>query len=652
MRIETEQVPLVLTALAIALAPHAFTLPPWILVFCFTCWGYVYYLDRNKLKWPGKLFRAIAMSAGIIGIFITYGAALDSEAFLGLLVLLAGLKSLELESFRHRMVALFLAYFLVLARVLNTESLASALYMAASVACTTAVMIHLNRKNTRLSSDMMLAAKILLQAFPVAIVLFFLFPRFQGNIWGISRSAVGVSGFSDHISPGDIISLARSPAVAFRVQFADPVPDSSNLYWRGLVLWRFDGKSWHQGAGIPVESFPASDQNPIRYALTLEPHENRWLFALDVPVSAPNAAYMTADRTLYLKRIAYKRQMFDLVSAPFHAAQRLRPWEQQALQLPDSGNPRSTSLARTWAKQFFTENQIIEKALEFFEKEDFVYTLSPPGLSGDPLDDFLFNTKAGFCEHYASAFAFLMRAAGIPARVVVGYLGGQKNPFGDYLIVRQSDAHAWTEVWTAEQGWRRIDPTAAVAPERIEQETGAGILADRTLRRTIRYPGFIARFLEPVALAWDAAANQWNLRVIGYTQQRQFSLLEKTGLPKTRAHTVLILLLAIGIILLLAAAIIRSKGVSTRRRADPVQQSYEKFCDKLARCGLPRRPDQGPSDYAQHVGSIRKDLKESVDRIIHLYIRLRYGPEYQIENIRIFHKTVRKFNPGSSTNIL
>lgn len=649
---ETGQVPLVLTALAIALAPHAFTLPPWITVFCLACWGYVYYLDRNKLKWPGKIFRAFAMSTGMIGIFITYSSALDSEAFLGLLVLMAGLKSLELESYRHRMAALFLAYFLVLARVLNTESLASALYMAASVAWTTAVMIHLNCKNTPLSSDARLAARILLQAVPVAIVLFFLFPRFQGNIWGISRSAFGTSGFSDHISPGDITSLARSPAVAFRVQFDDPVPDSSNLYWRGLVLWRFDGRTWHQGSHIPAGSFTVSNQNLIRYTLTLEPHENHWLFALDVPVSIPNAANMTADHTLNLKRISYKRQVFDLVSGPFHAARRLQPWEHQALRLPAFGNPRSTSLARKWAEQASAEDQIIQKALEFFETEGFVYTLAPPGLSGDPLDDFLFNTKAGFCEHYASAFAFLMRAAGIPARVVVGYLGGQKNPFGDYLIVRQSDAHAWTEVWTKEQGWRRIDPTAAVAPERIVRETGAGIISERTLRRTIQYPEFIARFLEPAALAWDAAANQWNLWVIGYTKQRQFSLLEKTGLPKTWTHPVWILLLSIGIILLLTTAMMRFKGFAIRHRIDPVQRSYERFCGKLARCGLPRRPDQGPSDYAHHVGSIRKDLKESVDSIIDLYIRLRYAPEYEAENIRIFHKSIRKFHPAKNANTL
>ena len=649
---ETGQIPLVLTALAIALAPHAFTLPPWITVFCLACWGYVYYLDRNKLKWPGKIFRAIAMSTGTIGIFITFGSALDSEAFLGLLVLMAGLKSLELESFRHHMAAIFLAYFLVLARVLNTESLASALYMTASVAWTTAVMIHLNRKNTRIASDARLAARILLQALPVAIVLFFLFPRFQGNIWGTSRSAVGTSGFSNQISPGDITSLARSPAVAFRVQFEDPAPNSSNLYWRGLVLWRFDGKTWHQGSNIPAGYFPASNQNLIRYTLTLEPHENRWLFALDVPASAPNAANMTADHTLYLKRISYKRQVFNLASGPFHAAQGLHPWEHQALQLPASGNPRSTSLARKWAEQASAEDEIIQKALEFFETEGFVYTLSPPGLSGDLLDDFLFNTKAGFCEHYASAFAFLMRAAGIPARVVVGYLGGQKNPFGDYLIVRQSDAHAWTEVWTARQGWRRIDPTAAVAPERIVRETGAGIISERTLRRTIQYPEFIARFLEPAALAWDAAANQWNLWVIGYTKQRQFSLLEKTGLPKTWTHLVWILLLSIGIILLLTTAIMRFKGFAIRHRIDPVQRSYERFCDKLARCGLPRRPDQGPLDYAHHVGSIRKDLKESVDSIIDLYIRLRYASEYETENIRIFNKSIRKFHPAKNANML
>jgi transglutaminase-like putative cysteine protease len=331
---------------------------------------------------------------------------------------------------------------------------------------------------------------MLLQAAPIAAVLFVLFPRISGPLWGLPEDAhTGRTGLSDTMAPGQISKLAQDDEVAFRVQFADRVPEPDRLYWRGPTLGHFDGRTWRpvrrELADPPAPTVTApNDTRVLRYRTTLEPHSRRWLFALDLPaelVRAPDLAVSIApDFTMVSVDPIVARLRYD-GAARLDAAIGLNETRlslQDWIQLPPGQARRTLEMAARWRTEEQDEGKLVERALAMFRDNAFRYTLDPPLLADDPVDQFLFETRAGFCEHYSSAFVVLMRALDIPARVVTGYQGAEANPGDDYWIVRQADAHAWAEVWLPGRGWVRVDPTAAVAPERIERGS-AGIQSRR-----------------------------------------------------------------------------------------------------------------------------------------------------------------------------
>ena len=431
------------------------------------------------------------------------------------------------------------------------------------------------------------------------------------------QDAYAGSGLDDKMSPDSFGPLSLSDAVAFRVTYQGKVPPRDQMYWRGPVLWDFDGRTWTPGSTVLSIAPRFSEKGQaVEYGVTLEPHNKTWLFALDVPVKVSVPARITSDFQLLSPQPVNARLRYQARSyLTYHAnLQESATQLKRALQLPLGLNPRALQLARSWREQSRNNMEVIRLALDYFHQQDFHYTLDP--VPADNIDDFLFTTRQGYCEHYSSSFVFLMRAAGIPARVVTGYLGGEYNAAGNYYIVRQSDAHAWAEVWLDATGWQRIDPTAAIAPERVER--GLSTVQTAALPYMARM-----QWLYSLRMNWDALSYQWNQWVVGYDSERQFAYLSRFGL-ESLSKQVLYLTAGLGIIItLFALSMLRHLF---KRERDKTQSAWLKVCRKLARKGLPRAPHEGPHDYAARVAAARPDLAAAIKDLAKRYIALRYEP--------------------------
>jgi len=642
-----KNLPPLLGALVIALIPHTLQLPLWVVVWCIVFWGYMLLTTIYRLPRPGKVFRLLITMGGLLAVLLSSGIHLSRNAGVALLWIMASIKPMEIRSYRDEMVTVFLIYFLAVACLFFSSSLSVGLYMVFSICVTTAVVIHLHHPGGRWTDKLKLSTTLMLKALPLALILFIAFPRMQGSLWGYRSPAEALTGFSDRLAPGSVARLVRNDEIAFRVEFNGPMPAPDRLYWRGLVFWHFDGRAWHRG-GIPFYvGGPIHGQQTTAYTITLEPHNDRWLFALDLPFESGANAFILSDHTLASRWTVRQRIRYRAKSYILYNTGPIWRWEQAAQQMPPDTNPAAVDLAREWRAASQVPAQIVSAALEFLQKNGFTYTLNPPPLGEEPVDDFLFKTRKGYCEHYASAFAFLMRAAGIPARLVAGYLGGELNPYGGYLIVRQSDAHVWVEVWLAGQGWVRVDPTSSVVPERI----AGGMAAALPPEERSAYGAYIGsgpffRTRLQVRLGWDALNNQWNNWVLGYSDQRQKALLARIGIrPDTRAGWLAAFVMGAGLAGLVALLYFFRSFQKSDRKGDDVRDTYLAFGAKLARIGLPREPHQGPRGYAETVLAARRDLKTRVLDIVDLYVRLRYGRGGNRNDLKRLKALVKQFRP-------
>ncbi|MDB5876528.1 MAG: transglutaminase domain protein [Ramlibacter sp.] len=630
---------------ALVAVPHGERLPWWVTLICTALIVWRIYLARTRLTLPPRAVLMLIVVGATAGVYVQFGTIFGRDAGVALLVVMLALKLLEMRTTRDAMLLNFLAYFLVITNFLYSQTIPTALYMLACVWFITAGMIgiHYTRPPAGTAPQMRSAGALLVQSLPLMLVLFVLFPRVEGPLWGMPADAQrGTTGLTDTMSPGTLSSLTLSEAVAFRAAFKSGMPEPKQLYWRGPVLWDYDGRTWR--AGRPHHAPPSYESRslPVEYTVTVEPHGKMWLFALDLPGLVPPRATMNADFQIVSVQPVTSRVRYDMRSFANYryGSSDSETFLERALKLPDGFNPRTLALGRELRRKLGTDRAVIQAALNLFNREAFRYTLSPPPLGQHAVDDFLFRTRNGFCEHYASAFTVLMRAAGIPARVVTGYQGGEPNPLGNYMIVRQADAHAWTEVWLRGEGWVRTDPTAAVSPERVEQ----GITA---LETSGALPLFMRNdfpLLRGLRLTWDSVANSWNQWVLGYTPERQRGLLMRVGLDDATWHTLAALLLtATGLITLILAIItLRRLGIRVR---DPVRLAYAAFCEKLGRRGLPRDPAEGPLAYADRVVRARPDLDAAVRCFIGVYVGLRYGDDAGTDKTSLLRKLAREFKP-------
>jgi transglutaminase-like putative cysteine protease len=475
--------------------------------------------------------------------------------------------------------------------------------------------------------------RLLLQGIPLAALLFVLFPRLAGPLWGSPTDAGARTGLSDSMEPGMISDLSRSDKVAFRVAFAGPPPPPAQRYWRGPVFTRYDGQTWRAQYKLQPGKVAPRTGPVIEYVVTLEPHNKQWLFALEHPAGLPqtpidddldtrassDAGILTYDqqviaRTAVNQTIRYRQR--SSLGSRYPASEADNP--RDTLQLPRN-NRKTQDYAREWRSRMDSDSDYIAAVLQWFHDEKFVYTLSPPIYAHDAMDGFLFDSRRGFCEHYASAFVLLMRAAGIRARIVTGYQGGEMNPEGDYMIVRDSDAHAWAEVLLDGQ-WQRFDPTAAVAPSRIERGLGAALPAED------RVPYFARAemtWLKGLRLRFDAVNYHWQRGVIGFNLDRQRTMLHDFGLEDVRPWQLVVVAAFAAFIW---GTIILGAGQLRRVRGAPELELWDRFCHRLARAGLPRRSHEGPLDYVRRAASRWPDRASLFTTLGDAYARLRYGP--------------------------
>lgn len=629
-------------------APHALRLPPSLVLLAVLLLAWRLYLARARLALPHRAMIAALVLAASGTIVVDYGTLLDRDAGVALLVSMLALKLLETATRRDAMLVSFLCFFVVITNLLYSQSIPTALYMAACVWFIVVMLIDLQHAQRAAFSgrDLRLAGAMLAQSLPLMLVLFLLFPRIEGPLWGRSADTPrAVTGLSETMSPGSLSDLVASDAVALRASFKSRVPEPGSLYWRGPVLTDYDGMTWRAG---PIEAgMPKSDGSApaVEYTVTVEPHGKPWLFAIDLPGRTPPHSLGTRDMQILSAQPVTARARYDMVSFVDRAyGLEERPSVlQRASRLPPAFNPRTVALARELRDRHPGDRALMQAVLTMFNQQDFVYTVSPPLLGQHGVDEFLFETRSGFCEHYASAFTVLMRAAGIPARVVTGYLGGEINPISDHMIVRQSDAHAWAEVWLEREGWVRVDPTAAVAPARVAQGSSA-VGAASPLASLFRGNH---RLLRHLRFGWDSITAGWNDWVLEYVSERQRSLLTRAGFDRADWRTLAAALFVATTLVVLALALTILRRLRSRVR-DPLELAYGRFCGKLARVGLPRDAYEGPLDYAERVGRARPELAAGVRRFLLLYANVRYGSGPDNGSIAALQALARQFNPRAA----
>ncbi len=614
--------PWLFAAALATIAPHFLYQPIWLSAFAglMLFWGG--WLWWQNLHLPNRWLLMLLVIAGSAGIFIEFRTLFGREAGVAMLVMFMAMKLLEVKSQRDAMVVVTLGYFLLLTHFFNSQSIPTGLWLLTAMWIVTATLVRLHGgPASSLRATLRYAGLLSAQAIPFMLVLYLLFPRIAGPLWGLPQDAhSGQTGLSDTMSPGSIAHLAQSSEIAFRVRFDGEIPAKDKLYWRGPVMENFDGTTWRPFPGRYAAEQLEAISPPISYETTLEAHNQRWLLALEAPSGLPAEIGLNGTLTVATRQAINTRQRFRLSASLDY---RFNTSENPAvlrrnLSLPAGQNQQTQALAIGWRESEKTPEAIIQKALTLFASE-FFYTLRPPLLGENGVDQFLFQTKRGFCEHYAAAFVVLMRHAGIPARVVGGYQGGERNPIDGYLVVRQSDAHAWTEVWLEGRGWVRVDPTAAVSPARIE--TGiANALPDGA-----DLPAFMqvrSEWLRTLRYRWEAVNNAWNQQVLGYDPKRQREFLSRLGLTDTDWRSMATVL---GLCCSLLLAVITAWTLYQRPDQDPAMRLWHKALRQLARRQVNCATWESPLALARRVQHERPELAEPFNQVVAAYLLARYG---------------------------
>lgn len=620
-------------------------MPVWITVIAGICILWRVLIYNGKLNYPGRFVRVLVVIFTLlvsVSQMRSIGIGLDSAA--ALLALGFVFKLIEMKQKRDIYVVISLCFVMAMVAFLYSQSILATSYSLFSILVIVGAMVALNRSLT-ISDNWgtgRLAGKILIQALPLAIVLFFVFPRIA-PLWAVPIQSSGAStGVSDEMSPGDISNLGRSADLAFRVQFENSDPlEHEYLYWRGLVLTEFDGETWRRASNRSAFSIaPAQSGRQMSwqgrinttgtgldYNVILEPTQQPWLYGLHLAEARTRDIYQSRNFELFNNGVVSQRMSYDLRSFPSNNTDLilLERARRQNVALPDDGNPRSRQFARDLRASVISDRDYVNAVLGYFRNNEFFYTLNPELLGSNRVDDFLFSTREGFCEHYSSTFAFLMRAAGIPTRVIVGYQGAEYNPFENYMMVYQYNAHAWNEVWLEDEGWVRFDPTGAVSPERVRLGVEAALRDDPAFLEESLFSssglGSIS-WINTLRLRMDALEYEWNRRVVNYDEDVQFELFERL-FGEVTEQKVLMLLFGLGsaVILAIAFTVIRFEP---RVKHGPVITLYNKMSRDLSKIGLGRLQGEGPVAYRDRVIAQQPGLKAAMTEITRLYIEISY----------------------------
>lgn len=625
--IRHENLTWLLVAQAVVILPLLLRLPIWLwLVWAgVTFWRWRIFLGRQA--YPSGIVKGGLGVACVAGLVVSYNGHVGMESMIGFLVCAFMLKVLELHTRKDGLLMLFIGFIAVATQFLFAQTALVALY--AIFSCVTLIVawhtIYATRSLTT-RSKLLSGATLIMHAMPLMVILFVVMPRL-GPLWQVPLpQTVGSTGFSETLSPGDLGRLVQSEGTAFRVTFTDSTPPAPvNFYWRGLALDYFDGRTWHldqrwdrqPAHKVPATSLPKDSLS--QYDIMLEPHQYRWLFSLSAPIDVKAVkprAKITGAGLIVADQPVSTRMQYSAVSV--QAAD--YPWKplpskarQRLTTIPERSNPEAVRLAGRWVLEGLSTQQKVDAALSLY-RQSFYYTLEPPVLGDHSVDAFLFDTQRGFCEHFASSFTFLMRAANVPARVVVGYHGGTYNTLEDYWRIAQSDAHAWSEVWFEKRGWVRVDPTAAVAPERIEQ----GLSQALPSNERERVAGGLSRapqWLVNIRQRFDAAGYAWNRWVLAYNDTQQEALFKKLlgGTDPWRVG-----LAFMGGVGLLFAAYMLFVIRPQYQRPTALQKAIKRFDRVCERLGYAREPDESLAVFSRRLGKGHPTVKPMCEQVARL----------------------------------
>jgi transglutaminase-like putative cysteine protease len=645
-----------LLSLGLAAAPHIWNqhLEAASIFFLLLFWrGLGIFFSRILPR--GLLLMLLVL--GVLGLLVVRAKGFSgTELGVAALLALSGLKLLEVRQRRDFYFCILLGFFILITVFLFDDSIQVTLLMLASALGL--VMILLDIHSLEPPSPLLLLRQglgLLLQALPLALVFFYLFPRLGGPLWMLDLGPHKArTGLAEEMRPGSIAELIQSDEIALRASFEGELPPPAERYWRALVMWHTDGQLWSRALSMQ-RSRPAVAELPrYRYQVFLEPSNKNWLVLLDSPLAAPADAMTEARlsrdfQVLTAKPIAETRSYWGQSAYPPEPLAELAEDERQlGLELPKSVSARVRALAEGWRTKATTDAQVVNLALRHFNKESFIYSLRPPRLGKDPTDGFLFETRRGFCEHYASSFVILMRLAGIPSRLVTGYLGGEVNPRGNYLILRQREAHAWAEVWLQDQGWTRVDPTAAVAPERIEHALDFDYFGAEgdAARFYLGGGGMLSGLVRNLGWGVDAMRLNWYRWVVNYDNRQQGNFFNTLGLADWQPRTIRALLIGISLGFLLAVYLWARSRITPG--IGPLLRAWRIFQGRMARIGLIQGRSEGPLDFMRRSSSQRPDLAAEIIGISKAYMALRYGPKQNTGALRDFAARCRAFWPVRS----
>jgi transglutaminase-like putative cysteine protease len=609
-----------------SIAPHFRNLPIWVTLIVIISLGWRSLENLGRLKGVPKWLLVSLVVFGGLGVFAEYWTVVGRDAGLALLTVMASFKFLESRNHRDLLILIFLCYFLIATHFLFSQSIltASLMFITLIVITTTLITINLRDDNVTIFRRLKISGRIVAMSLPLMLILFVLVPRIPGPLWGITNEQRGgVTGLSNTMSPGKISNLIASNDVAFRVDFIGLVPLQNQLYWRGPVMAMFNGSSWYQSRRNRVTNFNITVYDEaVEYTVTLEPNGEHWLLALDIPTQLTEGSLMTADYQLTSKDEINDLRRYTMKSRLGYriGLDESTDYLRLASSFPIRNNKKTIALGLELSRRYQNPEDIIQHVLTMFSNEGFAYTLQPPVLHDNEVDRFLFESKRGFCENYAGSFALLMRAAGIPARIVAGYQGGEYNTVGNYLIVRQSDAHAWTEVWLKDRGWVRVDPTAAVSPSRIEQGLDVALPQESTNFRIQNRNPLFGNLL----YSWDNLQHGWNDWVLNYDEQKQSDFLNDLEIGIDDWGDMVFALI---FMLLLVTG---TYWLASRYRERPAKpEAYEIYFNgllkRLKKLGMDKQPAEDSRAFLARIEPSDLDQKNQLARIVDLYNQLKYG---------------------------
>ena len=631
MLLDSHKLTPVLIGIHLVALPMYAQLPPYVLLLIasFTAWTLL--IISGHIKQPIAFIRVMLAIAVLVSLLFSYGTIFGQEPGTAMLLMLSFLKLFEMKDKRDVLLVIFLGYFLIATNFFTNQSPWIAVYVFVVVIYLTSLLLVFSDRlsSTSFKTRIKISSRMVMQAIPLMLVLFVLFPRIPGPLWSLPEEAKSAqTGVDDKMSPGSINNLISSGAVAFRVQFKDEPPKKKDLYWRGLVLSHYDGEIWTR-EDAPIKARPniIYDKKTAKineYTVMLEPHGRQWLYSLDTIVAKQGPFWLTRELQLFAKQKVNTVVSYSMSSSSQVVNSSLYAQEKRKnLLLPQGENQKTIDYGkklRLMADNDATE--FVVMALDLFRTGSFSYTLSPPLLGDNSMDDFIFNTKQGFCEHYSSGFVYLMRAGGVPARVVVGYQGGTINPVDDYMIVRQSDAHAWAEVWIDGSGWLRVDPTAAVSPDRIDRGiANAGLEAGKL-------PSILSsnsQFLLKLRYNIDSLNHSWNKWVVGFDDKKQKQLFSMLGIDDIDNATLFTwMVIAMSLSGGLVALWVFKHGERKPKR-DVAVYYYDVFCRKFEKAGLIKKTTESADEFLLRILQRYPEFKTKAAFITRVYQRIRYG---------------------------